>query len=326
MFISRTPLRISLGGGGTDLPAYYRNNGGGFLVAAAIDKYIHVAINDPFTDRYILKYSQMENVASAADIQHPLIREALLYTDTPPGIEISSVADLPAGTGLGSSGTFAVGLLKALRARSRKYAPSETIAQEACHLEIDRLREPVGKQDQYIAAIGGITAFEFHDDDSVSIHSVDMDRSTRESFEDHLMLFYTGVSRSASDYLRALDEQASMESSAIRTNLNDVRDAGREAFKVLQQGDLSAYGHMLTEQWKLKFARSPSAIHAQVDNWIAEGIAGGAAGGKLVGAGGGGFLLFLARDKQALRATMRDLGLPEVPMGIDYRGTTVSED
>ncbi len=323
MFVSRTPLRISLGGGGTDLPAYYRNNGGGFLVAAAIDKYIHVAINDAFVDRYILKYSQVEDVATINEIHHPLIREALKFTDMKPGIEISSIADIPAGTGLGSSGTFAVGLLKALHANLRVYASAETIAEQACHLEIERLNEPVGKQDQYIAAVGGITAFEFHEDDSVSVMSVDMSSAARAEFEDHLMLFYTGISRSASEELRALDQGASVTSSAIRHNLDDVRDAGRAAFKVLQDGDLSAFGHMLTEQWKLKLARSPSAVHQQVNDWIAAGVEGGAVGGKLVGAGGGGFLLFFAHDKQRLRKTMKGIGLREVLINIDYKGTSV---
>lgn len=323
MIVSRTPLRISLGGGGTDLPAYYRNNGGGFLVAAAIDKYIHVAINDAFVDRYILKYSRIEDVASINEIQHPLIREALKFTNAQPGIEISSIADIPAGTGLGSSGAFTVGLLKALHAHDRRYAAAETVAQQACHLEIEKLSEPVGKQDQYIAAVGGITAFEFHEDDSVSVMSVDMNTADRDAFEDHLMLFYTGVRRSASEELRALDEQASVSSSAIRQNLNDVKDAGRAAFKVLQDGDLFAFGQMLTEQWKLKLQRSPGMMHQQVDDWICAGISGGAIGGKLVGAGGGGFLLFLASDKQQLRETMKQVGLREVLINIDYRGSII---
>ncbi len=323
MIISRTPLRISLGGGGTDLPAYYRNNGGGFLVAAAINKYIHVAVHDNFVDRYLLKYSQIEDVESIDEIVHPLIREALRFTRVDAGVEISSIADIPAGTGLGSSGTFTVGLLKALHAYRRNYIPNETVAEQACFLEIEKLCEPVGKQDQYIAAIGGITAFEFHDDDQVTIQSVNMTRHERENFEDHLMLFYTGVRRSASDELKALDDGAGVETSSVRQNLDDVREAGRESFQTLQSGDISAFGRMMTAQWKLKLDRSPSVIHKEIDEWIETGIAEGASGGKLVGAGGGGFLLFLAEDKQRLRAAMKSLRLREVSLGIDYAGSVV---
>lgn len=324
MIISRTPLRISLGGGGTDLPAYYRNNGGGFLVAAAIDRYIHIAINDAFVDRYILKYSQIENAASINEVQHRVIRVALELTQTSPGIEISAMADIPAGTGLGSSGTFTVGLLRALHAHNHRYVSAETIAEQACRLEIEELHDPVGKQDQYIAAAGGITAFDFHDDDSVSVTSVEMHDADREALEDHLMLFYTGIQRSAADELRVLEKQASVASSSIRQNLDEVKAAGRAAFKVLQDGDLFAFGHMLTDQWELKLARNRSAVNERVDEWIRAGIKGGAVGGKLVGAGGGGFLLFLAHDKQHLRRTMMRLGLREVLINIDYRGSVIA--
>lgn len=322
MIISRTPLRISLGGGGTDVPAYYQANGGGFLVAAAITKYVHVAVHENFLDRYLLKYSEIEDVQDVSDIRHPLIREALQFCRVGRGIEISSLADIPAGTGLGSSGTFTVGLLKALHAYQRRYYSNETIAQHACHLEIDRLSEPVGKQDQYIAAIGGITAFEFNADETVSIKSVEMPSEARDAFEDHLMLFYTGVRRSASEELRALGE-ASVETSSIKQNLDEVREAGRAAFKVLEAGDLQAFGQMMTDQWKLKLARSPTPIHQEIDGLIDTGIKHGASGGKLVGAGGGGFLLFLADDKKRLRKSMAAEGLREVKFGIDYQGTAV---
>ncbi len=323
MIISRTPLRISLGGGGTDLPAYYASNGGGFLVAAAITKYVHVAVHENFVDRYLLKYSEIEDVEQIDDVAHPLIREALKFCKVSSGIEISSLADIPAGTGLGSSGTFTVGLLKALHAHQRHYVSNETLAEQACVLEIEKLNEPVGKQDQYIAAIGGITAFEFHEDESVSVMSVEMPQEARGRFEDHLMLFYTGVRRSASEELRALEGQASIQSSSVKQNLDDVREAGRAAFKVLGDGDLDSFGKMMIEQWKLKLARSPSVIHSEIDSLIHAGINGGASGGKLVGAGGGGFLLFLADDKQKVRAVMREKGLREVTFGIDYQGTAV---
>jgi D-glycero-alpha-D-manno-heptose-7-phosphate kinase len=316
-------LRISLGGGGTDLPSYYRSSGEGFLVAAGITKYVYVAVHDNFADRYLLKYSRVEDVKSIDEINHPLIRAALEYLDVAPGIEITSVADIPAGTGLGSSGTFAVGLIKALHGYRRQYVGNHEIAAQACHLEIDVLSEPVGKQDQFIAAVGGVTAFRFRDDETVDIQSVVVPPYARHVIEDGLTLFYTGTRRSASDELHALNGGSAGSDSFMKNNLDQVRDAGHRAFRALQDGDVEGLGGMLTDQWKLKLARSPSPIHKLVDDWITAGCEAGALGGKLVGAGGGGFLLFLTLDKARLRARMKEIGLREVAIGIDYQGTTI---
>jgi D-glycero-alpha-D-manno-heptose-7-phosphate kinase len=324
LIITRTPLRISLGGGGTDLPSYYETSGSGFLVAAAINRHIYVTIHENFEPKdYFLQYSRIENVQDVKDIQHPLFREALLYTSTPPGIQISSEADIPAGTGLGSSGTFAVGLLKALRAYSHQYYSNEDIARDACHLEIDRLGEPVGKQDQYIAAVGGLSTFEFRADGSVQVESLQMERDARNEFEENLMLFFTGFRRSASEELSALDKGASVSDSEIRKNLDAVKEAGYLAAETLREGKLVDFAKMLTAQWELKFSRSPSKLHEQIDDWIRQGVAAGALGGKLVGAGGGGFLLFYAENKSGLRARMAELGLREVPVSFDNVGSVV---
>lgn len=323
MIITRTPLRISLGGGGTDLPAYYRSSGEGFLVAAAITKYIYVAVHDNFVERYLLKYSKVEDVEESSHIEHPLLRSAIEFLSVPPGVEITSIADIPAGTGLGSSGTFAVGLLKALHAHQRHYVDAATVAAEACHLEIDVLGEPVGKQDQYIAAVGGVTALRFKDDESVSIESIPIPTSARHDFEEQITMFYTGHRRSASEELRALDEGASASDSFMKNNLDEVRDAGYAAAQALAEGDIHRVGEMFTNQWRLKLLRSPSPTHHHLDTLIQDGIAAGALGGKLVGAGGGGFLLFLTPDKMTLREVMSRAGLREVPIGIDYEGTSI---
>jgi D-glycero-alpha-D-manno-heptose-7-phosphate kinase len=312
-----------LGGGGTDLPSFYENNGGGFLVSAAITKYIYVSVNENFTDRFFLKYSKFEDVENLKDVQHPLIREALKLVGTNRFLEISSQADIPAGTGLGSSGTFAVGLLNALYASNHEFTSNKELARLACHLEIELLGEPVGKQDQYIAAIGGLTSFEFEASGDVKVKSITMDPLKRKDLEERLMLFYTGIRRSASAELAALDEGASVKDSGMQQNLNEVREIGYLSARILESGELDEFGKLLTKQWDLKFSRSPSAIHREVDTWIQSGIANGAIGGKLVGAGGGGFLLFLAENKTSLRSKMADLGLKEVDFGFDYRGSII---
>lgn len=323
MIITRTPLRISLGGGGTDLPSYYRAHDGGFLVAAAITKYVYIAINANFEPHLLLKYSQIERVEHAEQVEHPLLREALLHMGVTSGIEISSMADIPAGTGLGSSGSFTVGLLQALAVHSRRFLSNPDLADLACRIEIDRLNEPVGKQDQYIAAVGGVTAFEFHPDDSVETISVGLQDEIRSSLEENLLLFYTGLRRSASEELAALDRGAKVGGGDLSRNLDAVKAVGRQTFVALERGDVDTFSSLLTEQWRLKFERSPSAVHEQVDRWITAGLAAGAGGGKLIGAGGGGFLLFYAEDKRGLRQVMAERDLTEVRFGVDYQGASV---
>jgi len=323
VIITRTPLRISLGGGGTDLPSYYRSGDGGFLVAAAITKYVYVAIHDNFGSHVLLKYSSIEDVPTAADVKHPLIREALLHAGLTGGVEISSLADIPAGTGLGSSGTFTVGLLRAIYAYQRQYVSSADVAAHACHLEIERLGDPVGKQDQYIAAIGGVTSFEFLPDGRVIPQSIAIPNPARERFEENLLLFYTGVRRSAANELRELDQGAGGGDRDLHANLDEVKASGFATKAALEDGDLHSFAALLSEQWELKYRRAPSAIHDQVDKWLRDGIAHGALGGKLVGAGGGGFLLFYAEHKADLRARMAELELQEVSFGVDHQGSTV---
>jgi D-glycero-alpha-D-manno-heptose-7-phosphate kinase len=319
VIITRTPLRISLGGGGTDVPQYYENHGG-FLVAAAISKYVFIAVNPTFDDNILLKYSSVESVGTPDEVEHPLLRECLRHVGVDAGVEISSMADIPAGTGLGSSGSFAVGVLRALHAHRHEITSNRVLAEEACTIEIDRLREPVGKQDQFIAAIGGVTALEFHRDGTVDVVPVRIPTPARHQLDDNLLLFYTGVRRSASAVLE--QERAPRSTAALDDNLDMVKKLGHDSFAALEAGDLGTFGGLLTEQWRLKLERSPTPLHHDVDRWIRGGIAAGAVGGKLVGAGGGGFLLFYAEAKAGLREAMARHGLEEVRFGIDYEGST----
>ena len=323
MIITRTPLRISLGGGGTDLPSYYRKNGHGFLIAAAITKYVYIAVNQNFDDDLLLKYSEVERAKSVDEVRHPLLRECLRATDISKRIEISSMADVPAGTGLGSSGSFAVGVLKALHLYSHRTPSAESLAAQACEIEINRLGEPIGKQDQYIAAVGGVSTFTFRDDESVEVERLAMTDITRSQLEDNLLLFYTGVKRSAS---AALASEGSMNLTPGKQvdNLSETRAIGYETRDILLNGNMTAFGQILTNQWNLKYQRQPSALHDEIDSWIQSGIAAGAQGGKLVGAGGGGFLLFYADRKTDLRRAMAEIGLPEISFGVDYEGSSVT--
>ena len=321
MIITRTPMRISLGGGGTDLPSYYRKASKGFLIAAAISKYVYIAVNRTFDDSILLKYSHLEHVEQPEHIKHPLLRECMLAADVTTSVEISAMADIPAGTGLGSSGAFTVGVLKALHAYRHEIESNESIAARACEIEIERLGEPSGKQDPYIAAIGGLTAFEFHADESVAVIPVPLAEPVRHRIEDNLVLFYTGIRRPASEVL-AVEQSAGESSTKLDDNLDAVRAIGYETMDALTAGDLAGFGELLTRQWRLKLDRSATPTHHRIDEWITRGIAAGAAGGKLVGAGGGGFLLFYAEAKADLRDAMAELGLPEVRFALDYHGAT----
>jgi D-glycero-alpha-D-manno-heptose-7-phosphate kinase len=321
MIITRTPLRISLGGGGTDLPSFYESNGGGFLVAATISKYIYIAVHRNFDDDLILKYSAVERVGSPSEIQHPILREAFSIVGPTHGVELTSMADIPAGTGLGSSGSFTVGVLKALHSYQRRPVTNEQLAALACHVEMERLREPTGKQDQYAAAIGGLTAFQFHSDGSVLAEPVAMEAEQKSVLEENLLLFYTGMRRSASDEISAQMEPGGISTSAVADNLKAVRELGFESRAALEDGDLDRFARLMTEQWQLKLVRAPSALHRTLDGWLRSGIDAGAAGGKLIGAGGGGFLLFYAEEKKELRRAMVELGLEEVRFSFDHEGS-----
>jgi D-glycero-alpha-D-manno-heptose-7-phosphate kinase len=323
MIITRSPLRITLGGGGTDLPSYYQDHGG-FLVAAAIDKYVYVTVMRPFTPGIFLKYSHLEHVERIDDVQHRLIREALLELDfRTPQIEITTLADIPAGTGLGSSGSFTTALLKALYAHRRRLLHPNELAELACDIEINRLAEPVGKQDQYIAAFGGVTCFTFRGDGSVQAEPLRMPMDALFNLEDNLLLFFTGFSRSAGSILADQKKRSEIHDAEMLANLHDVKELGLRSCDALLNGDMSGFGALLHEQWEQKKRRSGGMSNPLIDEWYELGLKNGAIGGKLVGAGGGGFLLFYSEDHRRLRAAMCKAGLEEVRFRFDFEGTKV---
>jgi D-glycero-alpha-D-manno-heptose-7-phosphate kinase len=323
MIITRSPLRISLGGGGTDLPSYYREHGG-FLMAASIDKYVYINVHDRFTDGFLLKYSHLEEAKTVDEIRHPIIREALrLVGVDSTNLEIASMADIPAGTGLGSSGSFTTALLRALHAHQRVWLQPSELAEQACLLEMDILGEPIGKQDQYIAAIGGITAFEFHKDGRVESQPVVMSEDTRFELEENLMLFFTGYSRSASAILKDQKVRSEMNDAPMLENLHFTKELGRQSHRALESGDLAEFARLMDVHWQQKKARSAGMSNEHINAWYDEAMANGALGGKLIGAGGGGFLMFFAGDRAKLRIAMRRLGLREVRFRFDYEGTKV---
>ena len=323
MIIARSPLRITLGGGGTDLPSYYRRHEG-FLIAAAIDKYVYVTVMRPFSAGVYLKYSQLESVAHVADVKHPIIREALLLQNLEtPQVEITALADIPAGTGLGSSGSFTTALLKALFAHHRRLLLPKELAELACHIEIDRLAEPIGKQDQYIAAYGGITCLTYHTDDSVSAEPLGVSTDTLFELEDNLLLFFTGFSRSAGGILKEQHFRTQQNDAEILNNLHYVKELGLRSRKALECGDVREFGQLMHQHWEYKKRRSGSMSNSRIDEWYELGRENGAIGGKLVGAGGGGFLMFYAEDRARLRRAMARLGLDEVRFRFDFEGTKI---
>ena len=323
MIIARSPLRITLGGGGTDLPSYYREHEG-FLLAAAIDKYVYVNVMRPFTPGIYLKYSKLEHVELIDEVKHPIIREALRILDfSTPQVEITTLADIPAGTGLGSSGSFTTALLKALYTHRKRHLHQEELAEMACHIEIDLLGEPIGKQDQYIAAIGGITFFTFHQDDKVSATPLVISMETMFDLEDNLLLFFTGVSRSAGSILKDQQIRSQNNEDDMLSNLHYIKKLGFRSKEALESGNTVLFGELMHEHWEHKKRRSVGMSNPQIDDWYDLAMKNGAIGGKLVGAGGGGFLMFVAQDRNKLRHTMAVEGLEEVRFRFDFEGTKV---
>lgn len=323
MIITRSPLRISLGGGGTDLPSYYSAHGG-FLVAAAIDKYVYLTLHRTFRPGLIIKYSALENVATIDEVQHPIVREALRAVGLKqPSLEITSLADIPAGTGLGSSGSFTTALLKALHTWNKSILSAAQLADQACDIELNKLGEPIGKQDQYIAAVGGITAFTFHPDGSVEYRPCRISEETLFNLEDNLLLFFTGYSRSASGILKDQNDRSKQNDPAMLENLHFTKELGYRSLECLETGNLEEFARLMDVHWQRKKSRSTGMSNAHINEWYDHALQHGALGGKLIGAGGGGFLMFYAADKVKLRHAMREKGLQEVRFRFDFEGTKV---
>jgi D-glycero-alpha-D-manno-heptose-7-phosphate kinase len=321
MIITRSPLRISLGGGGTDLPSYYRKYGG-FVIGAAIDKYVYITLHHTFAQELIIKYSRMERVRSVDEVKHDIIREALKLTlDGAPQLEITSLADIPAETGLGSSGSFTTALLKALHALKKNLVHPQELAEQACHLEIDILGRPVGKQDQYVAAYGGVTVLEFRPDDRVEAVPLKLDTDTLYNLEDNLLLFFTGYSRSAAGILQEQDAKTKLNDAAMVEELHAVKESGQKSKEALEAGDLGRFAELMNTHWGRKRKRTSLMSNEQIDEWYDLAMRNGALGGKLIGAGGGGFLMFYAEDKRRLRRALHAGGLQEVRFRFDFEGT-----
>jgi D-glycero-alpha-D-manno-heptose-7-phosphate kinase len=323
MIITRSPLRISLGGGGTDLPSYYCKHGG-FLIAAAIDKYVYINVHRRFVDGFLLKYSHLEEAATIEEIKHPIIREALRLVGVQErNLEITSMADIPAGTGLGSSGSFTTALLKALHAHKKNLVHPAELAEQACQIELEKLGEPIGKQDQYIAAYGGVTCFHFLPDGRVEASPLNISEETLFNLEDNLLLFFTGYSRSASKILQEQDIKSKRSEKAMVENLHFLKDLGQQSQRALESDDLHEFARLMDLHWQRKKERSAAMSNQHINDWYAAAMVNGALGGKLIGAGGGGFLMFYAADKARLRHAMRKSGLTEVRFRFEFEGTKI---
>jgi D-glycero-alpha-D-manno-heptose-7-phosphate kinase len=290
----------------------------------AINKHVYVSLTRKFDPGLLLKYSDIERVSSVDLIRHPIIREALKITRTAEtDLEITSVADAPAGTGLGSSGSFTTALLKALHIFHRRHIDPGELAELACRIEIDILGEPIGKQDQYIAAYGGLTAFTFHKDNSVTARSLEVSDETLADLEENLLMFFTGRSRNASDILKEQDQKSRVADPGMAANLHRVKELGERTRDAFLEGKLATWGEIMLEHWEAKKKRAGGMSNPQIDEWYDLAMKNGAVGGKLVGAGGGGFLLFYAHNPNALRAAMTKAGLKEMYVSMDVEGSRV---
>jgi D-glycero-alpha-D-manno-heptose-7-phosphate kinase len=324
VIFSRAPLRISLGGGGTDLPSYYRKHGG-FLVSGAIDKYVYMLTHTVFQRRYRMKYSSMEEVDEIGQISHPILRETLLRHWRGNPLEIASVADVPAGTGMGSSGAYTVCLLKGLAHARRTSITPGALAEAACEIEIDVLREPVGKQDPYVAAHGGICAYTFSPDGSVEVEPLELAPDVLRRLRDQLLLFYTGEARSASTVLADQDARSNAGDQEMLENLHRTKELGRQSYDLLRTGELESYAELMHEHWEHKRQRSPGMANDHIDRLYMLARRSGVIGGKLVGAGGGGFLLVYSPRPEDTRQAMAAAGASELAFDFEFDGAYASE-
>ncbi len=325
MIVTRTPVRVSLGGGGTDLASYYSRYGG-FLMAAAVNKHVYVMVNKRFTDSIRVSYARTETVDDVADIKHPIVREGLKMLDLKGGLEITTVADVPANSGLGNSGSFSVGLLHALHAYKREAVGLQELAEEACRLEIDLLKEPVGKQDQYMAAFGGIKCLTFEKDGTVNVEPLALPAGTLDELEKNLLFFYTGITRRAAEILPEQKEACERNDRQVTESLHLIKEIGYQTREALQSGDVRRFGALLDEHWRVKRTLSGKVSNSAIDRWYETARANGAIGGKIMGAGGGGFFMFYAHEKNSLRQALEKEGLREIGLCFEPGGSKVIAD
>ena len=326
MIISRSPVRITLGGGGTDLPSYYTKYGGA-LIAAAIDKYTLVTAHTRFDDDIKLNYSNSEVVKNIDDIKHNIFREALRLTGIKKGIELTSLSDMPSSSGLGTSGSFTIALLNALHTYKKDFVSQKKLAEEACYIEMEVLKEPIGKQDQYISSFGGITFFEFNKQGNVTAEPIKMTEEARDELHNNIMLFYTGIQRSASEILKEQDEKSKKDESNTIDTLHEIKRIGLETKKAFESGDVDKLGEYLDEHWNIKKQLSGGVSNQFIDECYTHAIKNGALGGKIMGAGGGGFFMFYHNgnnnDKTKFIKAMAEKGLKKMRFNFDFEGTKI---
>jgi len=324
MILSRAPTRITLGGGGTDLKSYYSKYGG-FLIAGAIDKYCTILANKRFYDSIRLSYSQMEIRDNVADIEHRIFRAALGLIGIERGIELHSTADVPANCGLGTSSSFTVALLNALHAYNKDFVTQKQLAEEACHIEIDALGEPIGKQDQYMAAFGGLTCLTFDKNGGVLVEPLRISNEVLDQLEGNILLFFTGKERSASEILSEQVERSNQDNPEMINNLHQIKEIGLETRRYLERGQVNMLGELLHVHWEVKKKRSRKISDPFINECYEVARKNGAAGGKLVGAGGGGFFMFYCNnnDKPKLVEAMQKMGLRWERFRFDFDGTKI---
>lgn len=326
MIISRSPVRITLGGGGTDLPSYYSKYGGA-LIAASIDKYTFVTAHTRFDDDIKLNYSKTEQVKNIEDIKHKIFREGLNLLKIKKGIELTSLSDIPSSSGLGTSGSFTIALLNALHTYNKEFVSQEQLAKEACNIEVEILKEPIGKQDQYIAAFGGITALQFAKDGTVTVEPLKMSEEAQDELHNNILLFYTGISRSASNILQEQNEKSKKNEDATIDTLHEIKKIGLKTKSALEQGDIDKLGVFLDFHWNIKKKLSKGISNTFIDESYDLAKKNGALGGKIMGAGGGGFFMFYHNgnnnEKTNFIKSMSKIGLKKLRFNFDFEGSKI---
>jgi D-glycero-alpha-D-manno-heptose-7-phosphate kinase len=325
MILARAPYRISLGGGGTDLPSYYQEHGG-FILSAAVNKYLYIYANRPAADDFIrLKYSRYEQVSTPDEIQHDLVRPALKLLGIGGSLEIASMADVPAGTGLGSSGTYLVALLTALYELKREKVPTQALAEQACDIEMNIAGHPAGKHDPYLAAFGGFTCLDIDTAGRVKVSPLNISITAVEEFRSNVLLFYTGLTRSSSEILGDQRQDTERGERTVIESLHKTKELGYQIKDALEQGDLERFGLLLDEHWQNKKRRSNKISDSRIDQWYEVVKGCGGLGGKIMGAGGGGFFMFFCPNqcKGKIRKALAEAGLREMPYDFDFEGAKV---
>jgi len=322
MIFSRAPLRISIGGGGTDLPSYYLKKNG-FVISATINKFIYISLGETFNKKFLLKYSDYEEVTKINKIKHPLFRETLKDLDIKIPINISSHADIPSGSGLGSSGSFTVALIKSLCGLKNIKISKKELAERACKIEIEKLNEPVGKQDQYAASFGGIRSYKFLKNGDVITNKIKINNERINIFKNSLAMYYTGILRESYDILKTQDLKSKIMNKEMISNLDMVKEMGYNTKNILESGNLNDYGYLLNEHWNIKKKRSPKMSNNYINKLYDYGLDNGAIGGKLIGAGGGGFLLFFSKNTKRLDLAFKKINIMKVNFNFDFEGAKI---